>query len=289
METLWLFTFQDMFSMVIPQTVFGVSMALSGFATTYHQPHPIEVLRRIPLVVFWNWTNVLLFDIANQRLAGAVIEDAVNKPWRPLPSKRVSEPQARRLLLLIVPLVLVTGITLQCVPETSSVIVLTWMYNDLGGADDDYVVKNLLNAFGISCYSSASTLIACGWDRQNISTDTYCWLGMSWGVIFTTVQIQDLADMAGDAVRGRRSLPLVYGEKVARLSIILSAMGWSIICVTFWNVRTLGTIFCMMIAALFSLATYFRRGAPQDKTNFKLWGLWIISLYLLPILKRIGV
>jgi 4-hydroxybenzoate polyprenyltransferase len=263
-------------------------MSLSGYVTTQHQPHPVVVLQRIPLVLFWNWTNILLFNIANQRLVGAVVEDRVNKPWRPLPSKRVSETQARHLLLLVIPIVLGTGYTLRCEPETLLLITMTWMYNDLGGADDDYVIKNLLNAFGITCYGSASTLIACGQDRQHLSHDAHVWLAVGWGIIFTTVQIQDLADMAGDASRGRRTLPLVYGETVTRLSVSFSVIGWSTICPTFWNVRNIGSILCLMMGGLFSFRTYFCRGVPQDKMNFKIWSVWIIVLYLLPLLKRLG-
>ena len=73
----------------------------------------------------WNWLNVLLFDIANQRLPESIIGDSINKPWRPL-------------LLAIIPLVLLASCILGSMPETVAMIVLGYMYNDLSVADEHY-------------------------------------------------------------------------------------------------------------------------------------------------------
>lgn len=264
-------------------------MALSGCVTTGRQPHPIDVFQRTPLVAFWNWTNVLLFSIANQRLVDSVVEDTINKPWRPLPSQRLSKAEARRLLLVVIPITFSLAVVIGVVPETLLLMVMTWMYNDLSGADESYIMRNLLNAFGITCYSSASTIIASGRSRDDLSTETYIWLGVVCGIIFTTLQIMDLADMPGDSSRGRKTMPLVHGENAARLSVILSVLAWSIICPTIWNVRIVGGLCCFLMGILLSLRTYFFRGVSEDKRNFKLWSLWTILLYFLPLFKRLGL
>jgi 1,4-dihydroxy-2-naphthoate octaprenyltransferase len=53
-------------------------------------------------------------------------------------------------------------------------------------------------------------------------------------VILTTMQVQDLKDQAGDKKKGRRTAPLVLGEKVARLSISVSVLLWSLVCTIYW-------------------------------------------------------
>ncbi|KAF2645496.1 hypothetical protein P280DRAFT_486664 [Massarina eburnea CBS 473.64] len=288
-KTLFLFTLRDIPALVIPQTTFGITIALAGTVTLNTSQSYTEILQRIPLVVFWNWINVLLFSISNQRLPDSVLEDTVNKPWRPLPSRRITPAQARQLLLVVIPMALFTGALLGGVPEATLLMVLTWMYNDLGGADESPIIRNLLNALGITCYSSASAIIAAGGDRQNLNKDTQFWLGVVPGIIFTTLQIMDLADMAGDASRDRKTLPLIYGEGFTRWTIISFVLGWSVACPCVWDTGSIGHLICITMGAWLSLRTHFCRGVLQDKRNFKLWSLWTMTLYSLPLMRKFGL
>ena len=47
-------------------------------------------------------------------------------------------------------------------------------------------------------------------------------------IILTTVQAQDFQDAAGDAVRGRRTLPLVF-PRCGRIITALSISAWSVV------------------------------------------------------------
>ncbi|KAF1959199.1 hypothetical protein CC80DRAFT_406894, partial [Byssothecium circinans] len=287
--TLWLFTLRDIPALIIPQTTFGITIALSGNITTNIPQHYLWIIKRIPLVAFWNWINVLLFSISNQRLPDSLLEDTLNKPWRPLPSHRISPAQARRLLLVVIPLALLAAAFLGGLPEPLLLMVMTWMYNDLGGADESPVIRNLLNALGIACYSSASAIVASGHDRQNLKSDTQLWLLVVAGIVFTTLQIMDLADMAGDASRGRNTLPLLYGKDTTRSTIIFFVLGWSIICPLMWGVGVVGKAVCVVAGCWLSLRTHLRRGIAEDKVNFKIWSVWTMVLYLLPLMKRLGL
>ena len=74
-----------MMSIVYPETAFGILGVLTGpLLTTNPDPRAMGVLWRIPKVLLWNWLNVF-FDIANQRLPQSILEDTINKPWRPIP------------------------------------------------------------------------------------------------------------------------------------------------------------------------------------------------------------
>ena len=106
MHTIWLFTLNDLKLIVCPETAFAIFSALSGDSlTTNATPGLFDILGRLPSILLWNWANLLLFDVANQRLPQSILEDTVNKPWRPLPSKRLTDDEARHILLVLVPMV----------------------------------------------------------------------------------------------------------------------------------------------------------------------------------------
>ncbi|KAI1356630.1 UbiA prenyltransferase family-domain-containing protein [Xylaria sp. FL0043] len=86
---IWLFTYSDIHIILLPKTAFGVLHALwftENSANNLVGPSSKEVIERIPLVLYWVWINLLAFNIGNQRGPKSVSEDAINKPWRPMPS-----------------------------------------------------------------------------------------------------------------------------------------------------------------------------------------------------------
>lgn len=131
-----MFTESDFLTFVGPDTAFGIFGALAGPLLLNNSDGPYRVLARTPLVILYNWANVLIFDLANQRTPQSAEEDRINKPHRPLPSGRMTDVQARRLLLVSLPTVLVVNYLLGPWKETAILFTLTWMYNDLGGGDE---------------------------------------------------------------------------------------------------------------------------------------------------------
>ena len=178
---------------MFPETAFGICSALSGPMLTSNQvPEALEILARLPMVLLWTWINVLIFDLANQRLPNSIIEDSVNKAWRPIPAGRMSAADARHLLLLAIPTGFVITLYIGGMEETVAMMVLTWMYNDLGGADENFVARNFINALGFMCYSSGATKVACGYGQCELNQNAYEWLAIIGGIIFTTLQMQDM-------------------------------------------------------------------------------------------------
>lgn len=136
LKTLWLFTRSDLKSTIYPNIVFGLVTAMSGTTVRQNQtPNLFVILSNIPYVLLWLWLNLLLFNIANQRLPSSILEDAVNKPWRPLPSKRLDPNHARLLLLIMVPMVFLSSMYLEATLQVLHLLALTWMYNVLGSED----------------------------------------------------------------------------------------------------------------------------------------------------------
>ena len=72
---------------------------------------------------------------------------------------------------------------------------LEYMYNDLGGADENFVVRNLINAAGFICYSAGATRVACGHDRHFLNEKAYQWLAIIGGIVFSTLQMQDMVSL----------------------------------------------------------------------------------------------
>lgn len=195
-HTIWLVTRNDLKSIVFPETAFGICSALSGpMITSNNSPNAITVLKRVPLVVLWTWINVLIFDLANQRLPNSIIEDSVNKSWRPIPSGRLTACQARRLLLVILPIAILITFYTGGMEETIVMNTLVYMYNDLGGADENFVVRNIINAAGFICYSAGATRVACGHGQWSLNEKAYQWLAIIGGIVFSTLQMQDMVSL----------------------------------------------------------------------------------------------
>jgi len=244
---------------------------------------------QISHVLLWTWLNTLVFTIANQRLPDAVAEDKLNKPWRPLAAGRISTSQARRLLLCAIPLSLM-GIffCLGAPEETVLLFCLTWMYNDLGGAEEHFILRNIVIAAAYALYANGALRVACNHEGPTFTWRTHAWELMLSGVILTTMQVQDLEDQEGDRARDRLTAPLVIGDASTRWTISLPVLLFSIACPAFWGFD-LSTIAGMIPVALGTIvAVRFTRFRSQsaDRATWKLWSYWLITLYALPLAKN---
>ena len=284
LRTLWLFTRSDLKSMVYPNIIFSLTGAIAGPLMTSKQDRRLlDTLHNLPFVAIWLWLNLLLFNIANQRLPSSRVEDRINKPWRPLPSGRLSPTQAKTLLLLVIPTtVLACKFYLGAPVETLLLISLTWIYNDLGGGDGHFILRNIINAFGMSFYSSGALLVACG-NKCEVTQTGYQWIALIGLIILTTLQVQDMSDQEGDKIRGRKTLPLVIGDSLARWTIAVGVIWWSIGAPFFWKVRIEAYMLPLIIGGRLSLRILSMRSVEADKSTWRLWCLWMISLYLLPL------
>ncbi|MCJ1247413.1 hypothetical protein MMC30_004627 [Trapelia coarctata] len=290
LRTLWLFTCNDIKSIVGPETAFGICGALSGpLMTANESPHFLTIIIRLPQVSIWLWLNLLLFTVSNQSLPGSVKEDAINKPWRPIASERIGLQQARRLLLAVIPTVFFVTLYLGAVEVSVALMVFTWMYNDLGGADDNFFIRNLLNLFGFVCYSLGAIMIASDSRQHPLNCTAYQWLAIVGLVVLTSLQMQDLPDQEGDQARGRKTVPLILGDWMARWTVAVPVAIWSILCPLFWKLTMYGFLVPVAMGGAIVLRVILKRSVAADKVTWKLWCLWTISLYALPLYKNYKV
>lgn len=193
-------------------------------------------LARVPSIALWIWLNLLPFNINNQRQADGIAEDRINKPWRPIPSQRISAVAATQLMYRFYSIGLISSLYLGGAHQSISLLLLGYWYNCRGGADSSCLVRNLLNAAGYISFVTGAIDVAGRYGDTCLSGTGYTWLFLIAAMICSTVQIQDMADQEGDRIRGRRTLPLVLGDRGARWTIVAAVGFWSVVAPTFWAV-----------------------------------------------------
>lgn len=285
--TLWLFTLSDLKTIIGPAMIFGVLNALcvSVFGMP---PVPIHlILRRAPCSLFWTWANLLPFAIDNQRQGLAVEEDAINKPWRPIPSGRITTEKAKGWMLRMYQLAMLFSLYVGGLKQCLTLVILGFWYNDLKGADGNPLVRNFINACGFLCFFSGVMKVAYGSPLQlEWGSPLLQWLGIVGVIVFSSVHTQDMADQEGDKVRGRRTVPLVIGDWFSRLTIAAAVTAWSWLGPRFWDLTSLAYVPTVGLGIWVTMRTLFLRDVKGDKRTFKLWNLWLLTLYVLPFNKH---
>lgn len=284
----WRFTSSDFATFVIPNTTFGVCCALTGAPLVSTPDGSREaILWKIPAVVLFNYSNLLVFNLANQRVWEASEEDKLNKPWRPIPSGRMTRTDVRQAMQVVIPLVFaINHYLLNVGAETACLLTGTWIYNDLKAGEDGLFLRNagVALAFGAYNWGSAKVAIGGGGDSPAKVADAgFTWVLMNAAVIFTTVHMQDMSDVVGDRARGRRTIPLVYGQAVARWWLAILVLLWSPIYTVYWGKTLMG-------GPAITLGTYvawrilrYRGNRLDDRWTWQLWCTWTALLSLLPL------
>ena len=282
--TLWLFTFSDLKTIIVPTSTFGIIGALSGPPLVTDSLGSEKILFRIPHIFFWTWSTLLPFAIQNQNGSSAIIEDSINKPWRPLPSGRISPKNATHYMIAFYCVNIAMSIHFGVQFQALSLLFLGTWYNRLGGADRSCLEKNFINAAGYMSFISGALGVAMDTSATAVTTGPIAlpWLVSVGLVIATTAHTQDFEDMEGDLARGRHTVPLVIGENAARWSIAVAVPIWPVLLPWLFESQTFGYIGPAFLGMIIACRYLTKRGKQDDKGSFRLWNLWIVSLYTIP-------
>lgn len=104
--------------------------------------------------------------------------------------------------------------------------------------------------------------------------------------IFTTNQLQDFRDQEEDRLEGRRTVPIVLGDNVARWLTAGIVISWSLFVPSFWEVGFMAYVPTLFLGCFLAGHLLCRRSVRGDKTTWRLWGPWMLSFFLLPIMRR---
>ena len=141
------------------------------------------------------------------------------------------------------------------------------IYNVLEGANRSLFARNILNAAGYMTFASGTAQVACAHSGTRLRGNSSTWLFVLSGVISTTIRFQDLYDQKGDAICGRRTIPLIAGDKVARLTVGIPVAIWSWVCPAFWGLKFPGFILPIALGATIIFRRYSYRSEHEDKKS----------------------
>ena len=293
--------------------IFGIIVAMSDALLANGTGFGVwPIVRRAPYVVLWVFCNLLVFNVPNQRHPAAIEEDLGNKPWRPIPSGRVTTKQAHFLALVLYPVVFILSFWLGAGSASLAIILGGTYYSDFKGSDSSPLLRNALNAGGYVAYWMGAASVALTGHRpkafrlvdprsrpwaitirdllesmknEHFNSKGHIWFTLLFFVILSTIHIQDMADQKGDSQRQRRSVPLVYGDATARMSLMVVVAFWSLLLPLFWSLPWTAYITPVATGYLFGARLWTMRSENHDTTTFKVWNVWLISIYLLPLIR----
>jgi 4-hydroxybenzoate polyprenyltransferase len=230
---------------------------------------------------------------ANQRSPYSVEEDAINKPWRPMPSKRITRNQLNLLLNAVRLLSCILSYRLSVVMMYAMYFVLLAGYNDFGGADRSGVSRNIFCGTAFACLFSSALSIALG-SNTTMTRQAWTWtLSITLGVLTSTFHTQDFRDETGDRSRGRKTLVTELGREPALWTVAIAISFWSLYMpLVFLRAGWLAALLPILCGS-FVIATAIQARTHStvnlNRRMYKLWCLWVFSFCPLPILANLGI
>ncbi|KAG8214405.1 UbiA prenyltransferase family-domain-containing protein [Butyriboletus roseoflavus] len=258
LHTLFLFTKADIRTALIPQTIFALAAA-----PVCHPSHVIHV-------VAWMWLHLLTCNIANQ--IKAPDEDKINKPFRPLPSGRISEGHARMLRWILVPVCLAVSAaySTELFFTSLDIQILTVLYSELRG-DAGFLLKNSLTGLMYGCAGSGGALLAVC-DRSHVPKTAQLAVQLSMAVFASTLHAQDFKDVSGDRLTGRCTFPIAF-PFLSRLSVALGIPLWSICLSHVWHLDLLSSTAFLLYSSYTGVRFMLYRSIGDDKRSCKFYSV----------------
>lgn len=267
----WKFNRYDLSSTLIPGVLFTLA--------AWHHDHPDWYA--LPGTLFWAvlyfWFYCTTFCISNQ-LAG-IQEDMQNKPDRPLPAGLVSYRGAMVRWVVAMGLFTLLGWWLG-VLEWTLLWQVTLVLHNFGRLSYHYWTKNWVMTIGTIAQ------LAAAWQMvRPLTPSAWTWLLVPALTFLTHVSLQDLRDVAGDKLIGRRTFPIVFGDQRSRIFLavafvllpilthgaLFEPVGLSAGTILF---DVLLTVLCLIIAG----RVLFLRHPTADHTSYMLFTYWYCFL-----------
>ena len=288
-HTMLLFMHGSLKDAILPCLAFSMFGAFSGPVLGFEpQPSTDYVIKRSLCAALWIYIAVLLFNLNNQYSPESVAEDKINKPWRPIPARRITSAQTRRIFIMSCPMTLLLTLWLGGFLPLAGLIFLSVWYNDWGGSDHSGISRNFLCAAGYSCFFLGTLEAQLGRPYNVLNPNSMGWILTLGCVILTTIHAQDFRDEEGDKLRGRKTIQSAIGVPASQWTLIIAIMFW-----TFYIPLQLGmpfawslVSFCTgmhLVARLFQ--AYTRRNLDRDLLVYKSWCFWFCSVVMLPWIK----
>ncbi|KAI0058427.1 hypothetical protein BV25DRAFT_1830078 [Artomyces pyxidatus] len=270
LHTAVLFTWTDYKTIFLPITAFACATG------------PVHSISNLVQCWIWMWLHLLLCNVSNQ--ARSREEDAVNRPWRPLPAGRITESQAVGLRWAIVALCICWSLLYDqdLVLTTLGLVATTFLYDELGVASH-IVGKNFCNIGGYTSFEVGATRVISATPSMDFVSITAVIL--SGLLIFTTIQAQDFPDVDGDKALGRMTFP-IYAPEFSRTFTLLATVAWSIFLSWYWAIGPITTAFFVGLGTYVGSRYYLLRTLDVDKRSYLIFNIWLMLAHILPLHAR---
>ncbi|KAA1472502.1 hypothetical protein DENSPDRAFT_850967 [Dentipellis sp. KUC8613] len=267
-QTMYLFTKADIPVVILPNVCLAVT---SGpLASPSHLVH----------VVFWIWLHTLALDLSNQTLD--LVEDAHNKPYRPIPAGRISY-RAACVLRWVLPLVCWAWSASYSLPLLYASIancLIVVLYDEMGGAAGHWLYRNILNSIGHASIEVGACLLA-GNDVNVLHPTALRAILCSACIILLTIHAQDFKDAPGDALVGRRTLPIVH-PKTARPTLLVLMVASSIALSVYWRLVAAAALAFVAFGSAIGWLFFSETTKEADKRHLSLYMIWLSVAHTLP-------
>lgn len=204
------FVWRDLSATVIPNLILTIA-ALKAKAA-WNLP---DLLMALGQTLIYFWLYIYGFCLANQ-LSG-IDEDRTNKPDRPLSSGLLSYREALgrwAAVMVIFPLI---GFHLGVLKWAILWQVCIVFHNFFGWSRHWFPKNMIIMPVGVVA------LMAPAWELVTpLNPTIWRWIVVLAIVVGVTINLQDLRDIQGDRLAGRKTLPLAWGEKRARAFLCAS-------------------------------------------------------------------
>ncbi|KAG1734489.1 UbiA prenyltransferase family [Suillus lakei] len=260
-ETAWLFTRSDFKTFIFPVMITAI------IGSPRHDP--LALCRTL----CWLWFHLFQFNVSNQSYSAR--EDAANKPWRPLPSGRISVEDARALRwgLLLFCLSISSLFSLNVLISSTMSTVLMVLYDDLRLSHHP-IFRNLCNVAAFVTGGVGCLLILSGESSlDGISIKAFSCTAL---VILLTIHAHDFADVNGDCRSGRRTLPIVAPEG-SRIYMLCALPLLSFALASLWSLGPLCSIFFGCVGSLVGLRYFLFRDEIHDQSNVRLYNIRVLD------------
>ncbi|EJD06402.1 uncharacterized protein FOMMEDRAFT_75736 [Fomitiporia mediterranea MF3/22] len=262
--TLFLFTKSDFKTGVMTITALAAGSA------------PLASLGRIPHVAFWVWLHILQHDLANQTRDPK--EDEHNKPYRPIPSKRITLENAYILRWVLVPLcfALSACYSVQVLYQSIGLFVFFFGLDELN-INSHWIERGVMNAILQYFLGVGSCLIA-GSNCYSLDNISYLSILYSVVVILTTIQAQDFKDTVGDKLIGRKTMPIVW-PTASRTLIFFLLLIWSSVLSIVWRLETVPALAFHLLGLVIGGRFLMMKKVKADQTSYLLYNVGLLITF----------
>lgn len=260
------------------QTIFAIATS----PRTY--PLDIHLLSRLPVAVFWLALHLFQCTLANQYIPTGIAEDKLNKPERPIPSGRISAKNTKRIrwVVSLCCLVISTMYGRIVTSASAALTLFIYVYNEKG-LSAHWAARNFMNGVAFAAFETGTTAVAgigCGKQvcpggstdapLDDIAIYAICVSASAFG---TTIFAQDFKDIDGDALIGRRTVPMLMSDTNGRILLFVLMTSWSSYLVHFWQLGITTAVAYIGCSTLVCTRFLCWRGVKEDQISFYLYNV----------------